>query len=152
MGYRSKYHKCGLVLGEQGREVVVAGIATPNTYGSLIPSEIIEVYNLASGVWRSETPINFWPVYSSKLSFGNSFALVGGWNMGEGVNAWTFDESSGVWYGLTDRIEGTSTRTGLSAVIPVDESMFDSCTHTTLPPSTDTTANETAQNEHKYKW
>ena len=53
---------------------------------------------------------NFRPYYSSTFSYGNSFALVGGWYMGVGVNAWTYDESNGVWYGLTDRIEGTSPR------------------------------------------
>ena len=127
MGSVSKYHKCGLINGQQGREVVVAGLLVPNSYGSLVPSEIVEVYNLASGEWRSAPTINFMPYYSSTFSYGNSFALVGGWYMGDGVNAWTYDESNGVWYGLTDRIEGTESRTGLSAVIPINGNMLYSC-------------------------
>ena len=127
MGSRSKYHKCGLIDVQEGREVVVTGFMIPNRFGSLVQSQIVEIYNLASGIWRSARTINFKPMYSSTFSYGNSFALVGGWYMGEDVNVWTYDESNGIWYGLTNRIEGTSSKTGLSTVIPVNEDMFNSC-------------------------
>ena len=59
MGSRSKNHKCGLIDGQEGREVVVAGFMIPNSYGYLASSNIVEVYTLASGTWRSARDINF---------------------------------------------------------------------------------------------
>ena len=85
------------------------------------PLTSVEIYNLASGIWRSAPNIRFSTYQSSTLSYGNSFALVGGGS--DDVNAWTYDESNGVWYGLTDRMEARQ----YSAVIPVNEDMFYNC-------------------------
>ena len=123
MGSASRNHRCGLIYGREGKEVVVAGLELSNNYWWR--PNIVEIYNLANGIWRSAPSINFNPYYSSIFSYGNSFALVGGWYMGDGVSAWTYDESNGVWYGLTDRMEGFSS--GMPAIIPVNEDMFHSC-------------------------
>ena len=101
MGSASRHHRCGLVHGGEGKEVVVAGLGMPGTGDPNGAS--VEIYNMSSGIWRSAHSISFTPLYSSTLSYGNSFALVGGWYMGDGVNAWTYDESNGVWYGLTEQ-------------------------------------------------